>query len=236
MFKEKLKELIESKVVVIPHGVDHSIFKKNPIEHDKVTFLINKGFRNLQDRGGAQYALQAYINEFTDKENVRLIFKLNPAYGIPDLKKILDDMGKGRTDLPEIVVDTANYKYEALNNLYNQADIFVSTTRAEGFNLPCIEAMACGLPIITSNFGGQTDYIEDGNQGILVGGELEEIKHELQYEGNSWLTPNIKEIQTAMRKLFNDKELRENIGNSALEKSADYSWKTTADKFVELIN
>jgi glycosyltransferase involved in cell wall biosynthesis len=223
---------IMDKVYCIPHGVDHSIFK--PLNHskDKFTFLCNKGFRNLQDRGGTQYFLEAYIKEFTNKEDVRAIIKINPAYGVPDIMKMIKEMGGDRTDLPEIVVDTANYPYNQLVNLYNECDVFVATTRCEGFGLPMIEAMACGVPVITTKFGGQTDFVNEDN-GFLIDGKLEEIKHEIQYENNKWFTPDVLEIRRALRECYLRPEYVKQKGLLSLEASKSYSWDKTA-KFMQV--
>jgi glycosyltransferase involved in cell wall biosynthesis len=55
-------------------------------------------------------------------------------------------------------------KYQALC----AADIFVSTSQHEGFGLVFLEAMACGLPIICYDHGGQTDFLTDGETGFVV--------------------------------------------------------------------
>jgi L-malate glycosyltransferase len=55
-------------------------------------------------------------------------------------------------------------KYQALG----AADIFVSASQHEGFGLVFLEAMACGLPIISYDHGGQTDFLTDGETGFVV--------------------------------------------------------------------
>src|ERR1019366_4544938 len=51
--------------------------------------------------------------------------------------------------------------------LYASADCFVLPTRGEGFGLPAIEAGACGLPVITTNYSGQTDFLTNDNSYLL---------------------------------------------------------------------
>jgi glycosyltransferase involved in cell wall biosynthesis len=232
LYQKFINEDIAEKIVLINHGVNHEIFKPLETKKEKLTFLINKGFRNMMDRGGSQYSLKAYLEEFKKGDNVRLILKINPAYGIPDLNKIIKDMVGERDDLPEIIIDFNSYQYSELGKLYNQADVFLATTRAEAFNLPVIEAMACGLPVIYTNFGGQAEYAE----GWAIPYELEEVKHEIQYEGISWATPKIEEIRKIMREIYSVPEKAVQFGTRAIEKAKDFSWDKCAKQFIDIYN
>lgn len=52
--------------------------------------------------------------------------------------------------------------------ILNMADAFVSSSQHEGFGIVFLEAMACGLPVICYDHGGQTDFLVDGHTGFLV--------------------------------------------------------------------
>ena len=52
--------------------------------------------------------------------------------------------------------------------ILESADAYVSSTMHEGFGLVYLEAMAAGLPVITSDHGGQVDFLQDGENGYLV--------------------------------------------------------------------
>ena len=53
-------------------------------------------------------------------------------------------------------------------DLYAAADVYVSPSREDSFGLPVAEAMACGLPAITSVCAGVADYIQDGVDGFVL--------------------------------------------------------------------
>jgi glycosyltransferase involved in cell wall biosynthesis len=57
---------------------------------------------------------------------------------------------------------------EQLISLYGQADIFVLPTRADVFSLATLEAMAMGLPVITTNVGGIGEIVTDGESGFII--------------------------------------------------------------------
>lgn len=242
-------EYMENKVVTIPHGVD--LEKFYPIhtggapkiledgiaidnslkQGTNVTlpfkFLMCKGFTNMEDRGGVQYGIQAYLKEFTKKDNVELIIKLNSAYGIPDFNKLFPELTK--KDNPKITLITETLDDKQLNQLYNDCDVFVSPTRAESFNLPCLEALACGKPVLTSNFGGQTDFIEPGKEGFLIDGKLTEVTWDLFYEGIKWLTPSIKELRKQLRFSFENRDrLEYSHRDYCLARAKSLTWDNTA--------
>ncbi len=91
------------KIKIVPHGYDPEIFNRHQVKipsfkeqlDDRISkdessclpnttpfkFIVNKGWRGgMEDRGGVQYVLQAYANEFKKDENVELLLKLNPSY------------------------------------------------------------------------------------------------------------------------------------------------------------
>jgi glycosyltransferase involved in cell wall biosynthesis len=226
---------IMSKVIVIPHGVNLELFYPIKSDKDKFTFLLNKGWRNNQDRGGTQYAIKAFMEEFTNKEKVRLIVKINSAYGIPNIDKLLKEMDfDKRTDLPELIIDATEYNYNELIKLYNNADVFVCATRAESFGIPGLEAKACGLPTIQTNFGGQIDYMKQDTD-FYIDYKLIEVKHELSYEGIKWAIPDIDHLKVLMRHCYNNKEEIKERGKKAIETAKEFTWENTAKAIFKYI-
>jgi glycosyltransferase involved in cell wall biosynthesis len=57
----------------------------------------------------------------------------------------------------------------ALLGLYRDADLFVLPTRADCYSLVCMEALASGLPCVSTNVGGIADILDEGQTGHLVG-------------------------------------------------------------------
>jgi len=125
-----------------------------------------------------------------------------------------------------------NIPYDKLYKMYNDADVFVCATRAEAFNLPGIEAMACGLPTIQTNYGGQTDYMTNKNS-LFINYKLEEVKDDIMYEGVEWAVPYIEHIKNEMRWCFNNQDKVKEMGKQALEDVKKWTWELSAKKLVE---
>lgn len=247
---------IITKIKIMPHGIDlNKFYPLDKLSVDGVMvaqephelqdgkfessstdfiFLANKGFRNLEDRGGTQYLIKAYLEEFTKEDKVNLIIKINTAYGIPNIDNLMKELGYNDNS-PKVILDTNSYDYKDLVKLYHKADVFVCPTRAESFGIPMLEAMACRIPIITTEFGGQTDFCSI-ETGWIIGGKLEEVKHDLQYEGIKWLTPDIKQLREAMRQAYEEKpEFMKIYSKTALVTAKEFTWEKTAQKVINLI-
>lgn len=227
---DKELELLK-KIRLVPHGVNHELFKPCSEKNEKFTFLVNKGWRNNLDRGGTQYSIKAFAEEFKKEENVRLIVKINTAYGVPDLDKLIQELGVTK-DCADIIINATDYEYKDIPELYNNCDCFVNPTRAEGFSIPTLEAMACGKACIFTDFGGQTDFAV----GWAIDYDLVPVEHELSYEGISWAIPNRYSLRKAMREAFENRELTAQKGQEALEKSKSYSWDKTAELIKSLVS
>jgi len=232
-------DIIKNKIKIIPHGVDLNIFQQVISKKEILTFICNKGFRGEDDRGGIQHSLKAFIQEF-NKGEARLLLKINPAYTLPIesiaqiIQKYQFDAGKPNDKMPEILIRMDNLNQNQLSNLYNEADVFLNATEGEAFSLCALESMACGLPTISTNFGGQTDFVTNEN-GWLIDYELKPVEHELMYEGVSWAKPNIEQLRKAMRECCNPEIIKEK-GNKALNNSKDLTWDNTALKSQEALN
>ena len=103
-------------------------------------------------------------------------------------------------------------------DFYAAADVYVSPSREDSFGLPVAEAMACGLPVITSVFAGVADYIEDGLDGFA----LREPR-------------DAKTLRQLIERLQREPDLRRNLGEAAAKKAMEWDWDRSAEKLWELL-
>ena len=225
-----------NKIKIVPHGVDLAIFSPRKVKRDKrFTFVCNKGWRGgYEDRGGVAYVLKAFCEEFDKKDDVVLILKLNPSYLNPEqLKEKMDEL-KLSEDRPEIKINIDNISYKKLPELYSQGDVYVCAQRADAFNLPGIEAMACGLATLQTGYGGQCDYMSPDNSHY-INYKLEEVKGDIQYEGIKWAIPDVEDIKKKMRYVFNHKKEIKEKGKVALKDAQNWTWRHSAKKSLNFI-
>ena len=114
------------------------------------------------------------------------------------------------------VLFTAFIKEEMPPKVIASAKGLCFTSFFEGFGLPIVEAMKCGVPIITSNTSSMPEVC--GEAGI-------------QIDPN-----NINEIANAIKKIENNKTLREKLIKLGLERSKKFNWEIAGKKLSEILN
>lgn len=99
--------------------------------------------------------------------------------------------------------------------LYNLAQAFIYPSFFEGFGLPPLEAMACGMPTIVSNKSSLPEVVGQG--AIMI---------------NPY---NIDEISLAIKEILENKDLREYLIKKGLERAEEFNWDRTAKQFLEIM-
>ena len=104
--------------------------------------------------------------------------------------------------------------FEEINLIYNSCDIFVFPSFYEGFGLPPIEAMACGLPVICSNTSSLPEVA--GDAALLVNPD------------------NVNELTENMYKLLGDGKLRQVLIEKGFQQVKKFSWEKAAKEMVKV--
>jgi glycosyltransferase involved in cell wall biosynthesis len=119
-----------------------------------------------------------------------------------------------RSDLMQEILFLGVVSDEDLPMLYNCAGIFVYPSLYEGFGLPPLEAMACGIPVITSNTSSLPEVI--GDAGIMID------------------PTDVGSLCEAMYNVLSKKELWNHMSGMGLERSKLFSWEKAAKKILEI--
>ena len=114
-----------------------------------------------------------------------------------------------------------------LREFYNCGDVFVSTSMAEGFGLPGLEAMACGKPNIQTNFGGQMEYCNSENCFLIDEGAMVKVKDDVQYEEVKWFKPSISAIRKQLRWIFEHQKQVTLMKEACLNTAKQFTWTNT---------
>jgi glycosyltransferase involved in cell wall biosynthesis len=99
--------------------------------------------------------------------------------------------------------------------ILRMSDIYVSTSQHEGFGIVFVEAMACGLPVVCYDNGGQTDFLRDAETGYIVS------------------LNDLKRFEDRCRKLAEDRELRQKMGRENIKKAESFFIESCAARYEE---
>jgi len=168
--KQDSLKVLKRKIIVIPNGIDLKKFKPAHKKSSKNLRIISTG--RLNRVKGYDYLIKAISNN----PQIRLTL-----IGDGNLKQELEALAKKYNS-------NVNFKrqlsHEEIPKKIQKADIFASSSLNEGMSNSVLEAMATGLPIITTNVGGAWELIS-GNGFVVETASVEQLKKAiLNYQSN----------------------------------------------------
>ncbi len=198
------------EIKIIPLAYENYNFKSKErkelmLNKDK-KYLVTVG--RLVKRKGYAYLIKA-LSLIEDK-NVELIIIGNG----PEKEK-LSDFAK-RLEIRERVHLIGNISEEEKFQYLNSSDIYVLSSLHEGFGIVLQEAMQVGLPIVSTNHGGQTDFLKQNENALLVSPK------------------NYLELKEAINKLLNDNKLRSKLSKNNLKKIKEFSLKNISEQYCKI--
>jgi YD repeat-containing protein len=232
----------EAKMEVIPYGFSKEIYcPDGPV----LPFprAAERSWRFLtvacpHKRKGIATVLAAYEQAFAPADDVSLVVKLNY---LPGRKTRPFEHGALEAELRAFAADPnkpalaliSDYLPENdLAALYRGASCLVSATRGEGFGMVYLEALACGLPVIVTGWGGHMDFINNDNARVVK--YTLRPAAEIQYDCDSAdaliAEPDAEDLSRAMRESYNARHHPPRVAPP--ESLEPYAWPHLADRFL----
>lgn len=192
-------------VLRIPHPIESRSVTdriKNRLagmEIGPLTFLLIANVYSDAERKNVLFAIRAFLKAFNDSQDVKFIVKVSNLENDPNLETTLLNIA---STYPNIELVPGYVEDERIRELYAGADALVSLHRAEGFGFSISDAIARGIPTISTGYSGNMDFCSS-KDGILVDYKLREIGHErLRYKSSDvWAEPDMESAVLAFLKL-----------------------------------
>ncbi|MEQ8331830.1 glycosyltransferase [Nisaea sp.] len=198
------------QVQVVPEGVDPQLFNPEIPPTDALKAFSGFKFLNVgrfEARKGTQLLIESFDREFGPNDDVRLVLACDNHHDPEfDIARILRDLWLQRPD--RIVVIPPVRSHTRFAELYRACDAFVSPFRAEGWGLPVSEAMACGLPVIATNYSGPTGFLDESAYKLSY--KLVPIEDDYYRSaanvGGFWAEPSRTHLRKLMREIYENSE------------------------------
>lgn len=119
---------------------------------------------------------------------------------------------------------SSGWTEQAMNILYNTFDVNVSASSSEGFCLPVLEGMACGIPMIAPNCSSFTELIGEDpktRRGLLTS----IIDCQMIQDGSVRALADEADLANQMKTIYQSEELRKTFSKNAIKFSQDYTWE-----------
>lgn len=192
----------EDLIEVFPNGINKNIFYKK----DKKEMRTKLGFSDSD-------FIVAFVGRFIKEKGISRLCDALKRIDNDNIKAIFIGSGSIKPDYNNIIF-CGNLEHNLIPDYLSASDIFVLPTSAEGCSNAIIEALACGLPVISSNKSFNDEILND-NCSIRI----DEM--------------NIDEIKNAIEELYNNQKKRDRFSKEAIKKANQLDLNDRAKKILK---
>jgi glycosyltransferase involved in cell wall biosynthesis len=203
-------EVDPDRMAIVPVGVDVEIFRPLSEVQPVPGRLVTTASADVTMKG-LKFLLEALAKLRTERDDVHLVVigKRKPGGG--------SDAAIKRLGLEDHVEFVTGVPEQRIIELYSEAQLAVVPSLYEGFSLPAIEAMSCGVPLVATTGGAIPEVVgDDGDTALLtVPGDSEALAARLRFA-------------------LDQPDLRQTVGARGRQRIIDrWSWRHTAEQTVE---
>ena len=229
----------DARIHVVPHGIDPAIFRPDEAARlaTRRTLGIDAEFLFLCAGAmtwnkGLDVLLAAFARLIEVRPGVRLLLKgADALYPSRELvREVLADLpSRARSAVSaRLIYEGRTFSAKVMAELLRAADCYVSPYRAEGFNLPVLEAMACGVAVICTA-GGPTDEFTDPSFAVRIPSRLASKRLDGDREGEM-LEPDSENLAALMSEAARDPAAARMRGALAARYAHErHSWDAVTD-------
>ena len=250
-FNELLKYYPPSKLRYIPHGVNTEVYRpytefrrevREKLEVPEDAFLLINVSDNVprKNLGFLLYCFKKFIEKHPN-EKIYLYLHTNWSIGFPrglDIPGLINELDLGeRVKLPALdpMINPMDDLQLAL--IYSACDVMIHTSISEGFGLPLLEAMACGVPVIAVKSSAMVELVEPA-----TGWLIDVVEDTIFYP--TWIDtlqyhhmPSIKSCLERLEQAYESWKTGEleKLRRKCIEFAKQFDWSNIIPMWVDLI-
>ena len=200
--------VMPNTITVVPNGVDTSLFKPLPGLSRRPRQIMATASADAPLKG-LPILLQAFKRLADADASCELVLIARPKPG-GDTEALIERLG-----LQDRIRFVANASHEDINRLYAESAVAVVPSLYEGFGLPAVEAMAAGIPLVSTDGGALSEVVGEGGLQVPAGDSTA--------------------LADAIDRVLSDAELANELAQRGLERVRQhFCWSVCAGQMVEL--
>jgi len=236
LFNVEIFKSDNRKVYYYPHCI--SMTRYNPEVTARTTYpeFVYMFIGSWKHRKGACDLIQAWCEEFYKRDNVLLLILTDKPVQAEQTVRSMRKIYRGDAS---IVVHPGFVLEEDMPGFIRSADCLISPTRGEGFGLPGLQAMACGVPVVITDTSGCKDYAHEDTctlmqpDGIVSCRSMDNIP---QFTNKRWTQVSVTKIKKTMRHVLNSqKEITLKAINARNYVEKHFSFPAFTKNFSEIL-
>ena len=214
-------------IYVVPLGVDPNYFHPGIAARrmsQRYTFL---SVFEWGERKAPELLLRAYHAAFGPRDDVLLVLKVDNRDPDVNVAQQIAALGLPADGPPVALLLNHDLPAYQLGGLYRGADCFVLPTRGEGWGMPILEAMACGLPAIATDWSAPTEFMRpEISYPLRVRGLVPAVARNPYYAGFSWADPDFDHLVHLLRYVYDQRDEARAVGaRAAAAVARDWTWE-----------
>lgn len=218
---EELKRQVPTlrkEIHITPFGIDIQKFKKEDIKHNNSIFKIGN-VKALKEVYGIEYGILAVkiLKDKLSKTSNNFAKSIQfEIYGDGEEKEKLEELIR-KEELQDCVFLKGKIQNDEVPNVLNNIDVFCVTSNKESFGVALVEAMACEVPIVSTDADGFSEVMVNNETGYIVERR------------------NVQQIANALEKLLNNPKQRIEFGKNGRKRVIEnYNWEDNVKKMEEI--
>jgi glycosyltransferase involved in cell wall biosynthesis len=216
--------LKKDKIQIVPAGVDTKTFFPEDVNFDqyysdgRFKFVV---FGRWSHRKATTEIIKTFVKTFRKDEPVDLVLSVDNPFPEDDYKSTEERLKVNEISDERIKILHFPSRQDYIKFM-KKGHVFLSCSRGEGWNLPLIEAMACGTPAIYSDCTAQIDFAKDKAHGVRIAGE---VPNTMPNSGN-YYEPDWNHLSEILRDVYvNYKKYKEKALVDSIEIRKKYDWE-----------
>jgi len=207
-----VRAVTDKPVVLMPYAIlpprefDRSVWRRRlEIKDTEFVLLYVFDASSLVERKNPQCLVDAFLDAFPDHPDVRLILKVSNTEHNGDFSMYLNRLVE--RDSRCVVLREITTAAE-VTALMATADCYISPHRSEGFGLTVAEAMALGVPVVATDWGGTADFVTE-EVGFPLNYSLIEVEQDYGPYGKGaiWAEPSREHLVAILRAIAANPEV-----------------------------